>query len=156
MSFTTMALMVAGLSVGIALVLLFLNQRLKRLGAVTKLIKPIEATVPVKPTAPASESPKLLSIEARTGILLRSACLKNDAKAASEALTMWAWASGDSPETYSREQKLETLNHPGFRAAIKELWLHLEAEDDRQWSGTPLWKAFLLSNPEFRQLEITR
>jgi len=143
MSFTTVALLVVGLITGTVMVHLFSSLRLKNL-----------RTVP-KPPVVDSETMKVFSAETRAGLSLHQACFNNDAKAASEALTMWAWAAGDSSVANSLDRKTVSLHSPDFRKAITELWSNLDSDNSKQWFGHRLWSAFLKSNPEFRELEWT-
>ena len=143
MSVTTIALLTVGFSFGLGMVLLFSSLRLRNL-----------RTVP-KPQVLNPEVLKNCSAETRAGISLQEACFNNDVKAASEALTMWAWANGDPNVANSLDQKMTSLQNPDFRMAIEDLWIHLEPSDKRQWFGDQLWNAFLATNPEFHQMEIT-
>ncbi len=143
MSFTIVAIIAGVLLVGITMVLLFSSLKLKNLRTIPK---PREFEV---------ETFKMFSAEARAGVKLQQACYNNDPKAASEALTMWAWASGDSTMVNSLDQKREALKKPAFRKAVTDLWAHLESKGNRTWFGDALWNAFLETNPEFYNLEIT-
>lgn len=141
MSFTTFTLLAVGLLVGSSMVLLLTSLRLRRL-----------RTVP-KPPQLAPETIQSFSAEARAGVKLQQACYNNDPRAASEALTKWAWASGEPAVANSLDQKMAALRNPEFRDAIKDLWSHLDAGNKKQWFGDLLWNAFLRSNPEFQELE---
>ena len=143
MSFTTLMLLAAGPLVVFAMVLLFSSLRMKRL-----------RTVP-KPPKLAPETIRSFSAEARAGVSLQQACYNNDPHAASEALTKWAWARGDSTMANHLDQKMVALRNPEFRHAIKDLWGHLESKNKKQWFGDLLWTAFLRMNPEFQELEFT-
>lgn len=141
MPFTTPALLVTGFLTGIALVHLFASLKIKNL-----------RTIP-KPPEIEMDKFKRISAEARAGVKLQQACYNNDPLAASEALTMWAWASGESDMANSLDQKREALKNKDLRTAISALWAHLESKEKKTWFGDCLWRAFLDTNPEFRTLE---
>jgi len=142
MSLITITLLTVGSLAGIALVLLASSLKLKSL-----------RTVP-KPPAVDAETMNILPAETRAGLSLHQACFNNDPKAASEALTMWAWANGEAAVANSLDTKTAALHSPLFRKAITELWSHLDSDNKKQWFGHNLWTAFLDSNPEFQDMEL--
>ncbi len=110
-------------------------------------------TVP-KPPKLAPEILRHFSAEMRAGIQLHQACFLNDPKAAAEALTLWAWASGETAVANGLDRKMEALGQPDFRNSIEELWCHLENSEKEIWFGDPLWNAFVSTFPEFQDLEL--
>lgn len=144
MSFTSAMLIVAGLLVGASTIVLFSSLSLRRL-----------RTVPGPPNLDL-ETMKLFPAETRAGIQLHQACFKNDPKAASEALTMWAWASGEAAMANNLDHKIEALRRPELRLAIQDLWKHLDSKKRKPWSGDLLWNAFVGTNPEFGNVILSR
>ncbi len=140
MSFTTAALLITSLLTVAASIHFFASLRLKNL-----------RTVP-RPPQLATETIKLFPAETRAGIQLHQACFNNNAKAAGEALTRWAWVSGELVLANSLGQGVEVPGCPDFRAAIKDLRSHLDSTNKGQWFGDPLWSAFLNQNPEYQNL----
>jgi hypothetical protein len=106
-----------------------------------------------KPPEIASESIKLFPAETRAGIKLHQACFQNDPQAANEALTMWAWASGDPAVANGLDRKMLALRNPELRKSIVDLWNHLESPQGQPWFGDLLWNAFVQTNPEFQNRE---
>ncbi len=138
MSFTSVVLIVAGLLVLASAVVLISSLVLRRL-----------RTMPGPPEMDLEEL-KMFPAETRAGIQLQKACFNNDPNAANEALTMWAWASGEPAVANRLDRKMEALRRPEVRLAIQELWKHLEATPEKPWFGDILWKAFEGTNPEFQ------
>lgn len=142
MTLTSVALLAVGILASVFLIYIFSSLKLNRL-----------RTIP-KPPEISPETLKLFPAETRAGIQLHQACFQNDAVAANEALTMWAWANGESAMANSLDYKMTDLQRPEFREAIKALWMHLETDKNSQWFGDPLWNAFLGTNPKFRNMEL--
>ncbi len=111
-------------------------------------------TVPVPPELEQDEI-FLFSAETRAGIKLHQACYKNDPEAASDALTMWAWASGEPAVANNLDRKMEALRRPEFRLAVEELWVYVDSKQNKPWFGDRLWSAFINTHPEFEKIELT-
>lgn len=141
MSFTSIALVAVGIIAGISMVSLLSLLKLKKL-----------RTVP-SPAPLAPESINHFSADTRAGIKLHQACYDNDAWAASEAFTMWAWAKGEPTIANAVDQKTTDLQSLALRQAITELWVHLDPKNEDQWFGHKLWSAFMHSYPEYQESE---
>ncbi len=143
MSFSTLLMLVAGLLVVTSVFLLFSSFAIRRLH-----------TVPVPPDLEA-ETLNLFPAETQAAIRLHRACFRNDARAANEALTQWAWAHGDSGVANGLDRKIDALREPQLREAVQELWFHLEQPGGKHWFGDRLWNGFLGSHPEFEEVELS-
>ncbi len=143
MSFTSVMLIVAGLLVVSSAVVLLSTYTLRRL-----------RTVPTPPDLDL-ETLKLFPAETRAGIKLHKACFNNDPEAANNALTMWAWASGETSVVNQMDRKMEGLRRPELRLAIEDLWKHLETKQERPWFGDILWSAFVSIYPEFQEVKLS-
>lgn len=141
MSFTTVLLLAVGFLLGVVLVHLFSSLHVRRL-----------RTIPKPPTMD-SETFNTLNAEVRAGFRLQKACYNNDPKAASEALILWAWASGEPAVVNGLDGKMDVLRQPELQRAITDLWFHLDSQDSHHWFGDALWNAFLDTNPDFESLE---
>lgn len=141
MSLISIALITCGVLIAIAAIPICSNLAMRGL-----------RTVP-KPPKLAPETLQLFPAETRAGIRLHQACYNNDAQVASEALVLWAWASGETAVANVLDWKRVELAKPELHRAINDLWCHLEAPEGRHWFGDSLWNAFVGTNPEFQDLE---
>ncbi len=141
MSLTTLSLILVGLMLAVSAIMLASSLAVKKL-----------RTIPGPPENE-GEDPVMFPAETRAGRKLHQACFDNNADAANEALTQWAWASGETGVANSLNRKMEALCRPELRTAVKELWEHLENHDDRPWFGDKLWNAFVGTHPEFQKME---
>lgn len=141
MSFTTLSLILVGLMLATSSIMLASSLALKKL-----------RTIPGPPEMD-EEVPEMFRAESRAGRKLHRACYDNDAHAANDALTQWAWASGEKGVANVLDRKMEALCRPELRAAVKELWEHLENENIKPWFGDKLWNAFVGTHPEYREME---
>ena len=143
MTFISVLLVVAGLLALSFLIVLVISLSLRNL-----------RTVP-KPPDLEEDTLKLFTAETRAGIQLHKACYMNDPEAASNALTMWAWASGEPAVANNLDRKMDALRRPELRLAIQDLWKHLDSEHNPPWFGDALWQAFVATHPEFNKVELT-